>query len=119
MPAAAWATIHPAWIGDDEGAVFVAAACRLQAESLVREAEAKGLIVIQPPGRSVALRSDLLRRAGAFSEAMSIIDAALAEVTEFSDPLLRNLLQSILPTFRIIFLRHRTSTSFHSPRQGI
>lgn len=78
LAAALWATIHAAWICDDVGNAAAAVACRRATAALAQAAEANGIEWIEPAAASLMVRGDLLRRAGAFQEAMTIIDLALA-----------------------------------------
>lgn len=93
LGAAVWATIHAAWVCDDAENQAGAVRCRLQAESLGRAAEMKGLEWVNPATGAAALRCDFLRRAGAFPEAQAVIDSAFAASPELADPFFRRLLR--------------------------
>ena len=78
LNAAAWATMHAAWVCDDEAAPVAAARHRLEAVDLVQAADLAGTPVGQGAGGSAAIKTDLLRRAGSFAQAHAVAQAAIA-----------------------------------------
>lgn len=77
LRAAAWATIHVAWVCDDEGVSDAAVRHRLEAVNLVDAADLAGTPVGHDAGGSAAIKTDLLRRGGSFAEARAVAQAAI------------------------------------------
>lgn len=78
LKVAAWATIHVAWVCDDEGASVAATRHRLEGAGLVQAADLAGTPVGQDAGACAAIGTDLLRRGGSFAEAHAVAQAAIA-----------------------------------------
>ncbi|MCK9297776.1 MAG: DUF2225 domain-containing protein [Methanoculleus sp.] len=76
---AAWASLHAAWICDDEGEDVAARVCRTRAADLLRRAWEKGERLASQPGTDEALLADLLRRAGRLREARAVVKKALEQ----------------------------------------
>jgi len=74
---AAWASLHAAWVCDDEGADVPARICRKRAADLLRRAWEKGDRLAALEGADEAVLADLLRRAGRFREARAVVAEAL------------------------------------------
>ncbi len=69
---AAWASLHAAWICDDEGEDVPARICRRRAADLLQRARKEGERLAPQDGADEALLVDLLRRAGRFREARAV-----------------------------------------------
>ncbi|WP_238320427.1 DUF2225 domain-containing protein [Methanoculleus bourgensis] len=65
---AAWASLHAAWVCDDEGNDVPARICRKRAADLLRRAWEQGERLASQAGADEALLVDLLRRAGRLRE---------------------------------------------------
>ncbi|MDN7012473.1 hypothetical protein FGW20_05345 [Methanoculleus sp. FWC-SCC3] len=74
---AAWASLHAAWVCDDEGEDVPARICRKRAADLLRRAWEKGERLAALEGADEAVLADLLRRAGRFREARTVVAEAL------------------------------------------
>jgi len=74
---AAWASLHAAWVCDDEGEDVPARICRKRAADLLRRAWEKGDRLAALEGADEAVLADLLRRAGRFREARAVVAEAL------------------------------------------
>ncbi|WP_292364412.1 MULTISPECIES: hypothetical protein [unclassified Methanoculleus] len=70
---AAWASLHAAWVCDDEGKDVPARICRKRAADLLRRAWEKGERLAPQAGTDEALLADLLRRAGRLREARAVV----------------------------------------------
>lgn len=98
IAAAGKASMHAAWVCDDNDCEQQARACRLQAAELLRMAEEKGQPISEQAGVSTAIRVDLLRRAGEFLEAGKLItghdpstcDATINRILEAQSNLIDN-----------------------------
>ncbi len=75
---AAWASLHAAWVCDDESADVPARICRKRAADLLRRAWDEGDRLAPQEGTDEALLVDLLRRAGRFREARDVAEEVLA-----------------------------------------
>ncbi len=83
LPArAAWASLHAAWVCDDEGVDVPARICRKRAADLLRRGWEKGERLAAPEGADEALLADLLRRAGRFREARAVVKETLEKNPE-------------------------------------
>jgi hypothetical protein len=69
---AAWASLHAAWVCDDEGEDVPARVCRRRAADLLQRAREQGERLAPLEGADEALLVDLLRRAGRFREARAV-----------------------------------------------
>ncbi|WP_292518823.1 hypothetical protein [Methanoculleus sp.] len=76
---AAWASLHAAWICDDEGDDVPARICRTRAADLLRRAWEQGERLTSQPGGDEALLVDLLRRAGRLREARAVVVEGLEQ----------------------------------------
>jgi ssDNA-binding Zn-finger/Zn-ribbon topoisomerase 1 len=79
---AGWASIHAAWVSDDDvksGAV--AKNCRIRAVALLQKARDKGQGSAKQIGAAEALLTDLLRRSGQFGLALSMCEEGLKKKT--------------------------------------
>lgn len=76
---AAWASLHAAWICDDEGEDVPARICRKRAADLLRRAWEQGERLISQAGADEALLADLLRRAGRLREARAVVTETLEQ----------------------------------------
>jgi hypothetical protein len=74
---AAWASLHAAWICDDERQDVPARVCRKRAADLLLRAWSQGERLVSQEGADEALLVDLLRRAGRFREARTIVKETL------------------------------------------
>ncbi|MDV2481354.1 DUF2225 domain-containing protein [Methanoculleus sp. Wushi-C6] len=74
---AAWASLHAAWICDDEGEDVAARVCRKRAADLLHRAWDQGERLVPQDGADEALLADLLRRAGRFREARAVVAETL------------------------------------------
>ena len=74
---AAWASLHAAWVCDDEGEDVPARICRKRAADLLRRAWEKGERLAGLEGTDEAVLADLLRRAGRFREARTVVAETL------------------------------------------
>ena len=74
---AAWASLHAAWICDDEWQDVPARVCRKRAADLLLRAWSRGERLVSQEGADEALLVDLLRRAGRFREARTIVKETL------------------------------------------
>lgn len=83
LPArAAWASLHAAWVCDDEGEDVPARICRKRAADLLRRAWEKGERLADREGTDEAVLADLLRRAGRFREARTVVKEVLEKNPE-------------------------------------
>lgn len=80
--AAAWALIHAAWACDDAEKATLARTCRRKAADMIETALRNGQKVAEQDKADVAIRVDLLRRAGRVTEAQQLIMRNRAESTE-------------------------------------
>lgn len=76
---AAWASLHAAWICDDEGDDVPARICRIRAADLLRRAWEQGDRLTTQAGGDEAILVDLLRRAGRFREARALVRETLEQ----------------------------------------
>jgi len=74
---AAWASLHAAWICDDEREDVPARVCRKRAADLLRRAWNQGERLASQAGADEALLADLLRRAGRLREARAVVKEML------------------------------------------
>lgn len=72
---AAWNVIRSAWICDDRSSIKKAVMLRKLALDYIAKAEARGKKIAEQDGASEAIKIDLLRRSGMFSEAMAFCEA--------------------------------------------
>ncbi len=79
---AAWALIHAAWVCDDEEKHESAKKCRDKAADMIVNAIEAGQRVSAQRGAEVAILTDLLRRAGRFSEAKQFISSKRIEIKD-------------------------------------
>lgn len=79
---AAWASLHAAWVCDDEETDVPARICRKRAADLLRRAWEKGERLTVQEGADEALLVDLLRRSGRFREARAVLAEALEKRPE-------------------------------------
>jgi hypothetical protein len=79
---AVWATVNAAWICDDEKNMDAAIYCRTLAISLIDEMRSRGLSLVEQRGTTEAVKTDLLRRAGCFPEALATIETGLGQDPE-------------------------------------
>ena len=83
LPAqAAWASLHAAWVCDDEEVDVPARICRKRAADLLRRGWEKGERLAALEGADEALLADLLRRAGRFREARAVVAETLEKNPE-------------------------------------
>ncbi|RXE57450.1 hypothetical protein ABH15_02980 [Methanoculleus taiwanensis] len=91
LPAkAAWACIHAAWVCDDQGNDVAARLCRKRAATLMKRARDAGGRLAAQEGGDDAILVDILRRAGRFREARTVLEGALKNGCE---PLITDVLQ--------------------------
>lgn len=76
---AAWASLHAAWVCDDEGNDVPARICRKRAADLLRRAWEQGERLASQAGADEALLVDLLRRAGRLREARAVAKEVLEQ----------------------------------------
>lgn len=76
---AAWASLHAAWVCDDEGDDVPARICRKRAADLLRRAWEQGDRLALQEGADEALLADLLRRAGRLREARAVVKEVLGQ----------------------------------------
>lgn len=76
---AAWASLHAAWVCDDEGEDVPARICRKRAADLLRRAWEQGERLASQAGADEALLVDLLRRAGRLREARVVVTETLEQ----------------------------------------
>ena len=69
---AAWASLHAAWVCDDEGEDVPARVCRRRAADLLQRAREQDERLAPLEGADEALLVDLLRRTGRFREARAV-----------------------------------------------
>ncbi|WP_332450776.1 hypothetical protein [Methanoculleus sp.] len=74
---AAWASLHAAWICDDEKEDVPARVCRKRAADLLQRAWNQGERLASQAGADEALLADLLRRAGRLREARAVVKETL------------------------------------------
>lgn len=74
---AAWASLHAAWICDDEGQDVPARICRKRAADLLLRAWDQDERLVPQEGADEALLADLLRRAGRLREARTVVAETL------------------------------------------
>jgi hypothetical protein len=74
---AAWASLHAAWICDDEEQDVPARICRKRAADLLLRAWDQGERLVSQEGADEALLADLLRRAGRLREARAVVKETL------------------------------------------
>lgn len=94
--AAAWAIVHAARVCDDEEKSESAKICRIRAANMVLRAIAAGQEFTEQRGAETVIPADLLRRAGAFAEARTIIarrrpgitDSTILRLLAFQDSLI-------------------------------
>lgn len=69
---AGWASIHAAWVCDDNNIISGARECRKRAVELLEKAQKNGQIFGEGEGAEEALMVDLLRRSSQFDKALKI-----------------------------------------------
>jgi len=74
---AGWASIHAAWVCDDDNLIRGAKKCRLRAIDLLRRAIQEGKDFSKQIGGEEALLVDLLRRSKQFKEAQSTYNVGM------------------------------------------
>ncbi len=80
--AAAWALIHAAWACDDAGKPEPARVCHSKAVDMIEKALSSGQTIAEQDGADIAIRVDLLRRAGRLTEARQLIATKRPVITE-------------------------------------
>ena len=73
---AVWQAIRGSWICDDERAIEGAKQCRLRAAKLIEECRTAGIQFNDKRGIDLCVEADLLRRAGDFERAKTILESA-------------------------------------------
>lgn len=79
---AAWSYVYAAWACDDNGNNKKASKARITAARLLIEAESKNVRIAKAKGVSIQILVDLLRRAGKFKEAITIIENRLPRIKD-------------------------------------
>ena len=94
----AWRAIHAAWICDDEGNVEGSKSCRVQAISMIEQANLHSQQIANQDGASEAITIDLMRRAGLFQQALKLaenikekdIEGIIMQVVEYEVALIQS-----------------------------
>lgn len=79
---ASWALIHAAWACDDAELDAQAQSCRSRAAEMIRIALNNEQEFADQAGAETAIRVDLLRRSGRFEDALKVIQAQQASISE-------------------------------------
>jgi hypothetical protein len=95
---AMWASIHAAWICDDEGNNIGAIKCRERAVELYQKAKKYGNRINIKTGFQETLLADLLRRSGQFEKALHICELGLTRKSE-------SIISKILQFQKILIVR--------------